>query len=258
MKIYKKIDGWFHADNFFKRYFDRYKDAKYIEIGVFKGKSLFFAAEYAKLTKNNAKIHGVDNCSVTHGCHLEKVSQLLALNGFNNTTSPEVHLLKMESLEAAERFENGYFDIIYIDGSHTYEAVKADLNAWWPKLKVGGVLIGDDYWEPTGVWDGVKRTGAKELDGKPYGVKKAVDEFVESNEFELELGVGADWISYAIEKHSELITNTEETKKTRKRKKNEETAASDDTVSEVEVYTQTQENKEEDGVTEVTDNNGDA
>lgn len=37
------------------------------------------------------------------------------------------------------------FDLIYIDGSHDYEAVKLDLNAAWICLDKGGLLLTDDY-----------------------------------------------------------------------------------------------------------------
>ncbi len=40
-------------------------------------------------------------------------------------------------------------DLIYIDGSHDAEDVAADIRAYWPLLRRGGVLFGDDYdcWE---------------------------------------------------------------------------------------------------------------
>ena len=37
-------------------------------------------------------------------------------------------------------------DCIFIDGDHTYNAVFADLEFWWKKLRVGGQILGDDYW----------------------------------------------------------------------------------------------------------------
>jgi hypothetical protein len=49
------------------------------------------------------------------------------------------------STEAAQDFPDNYFDYIYIDGDHRYEPVKADLEAWYPKLKIGGVFGGHDY-----------------------------------------------------------------------------------------------------------------
>ena len=38
-----------------------------------------------------------------------------------------------------------YFDWIYIDGNHTYEYVKQDLEGYRPKVKPGGYMAGDDY-----------------------------------------------------------------------------------------------------------------
>lgn len=68
------------------------------------------------------------------------------------------------SPRAATRFEDEYFDLVYLDADHTYNAVRADLDAWWPKVrKGGGVLAGHDY--------GVQRAW--------IDVKDAVDDWVE-------------------------------------------------------------------------------
>ena len=42
-------------------------------------------------------------------------------------------------------FEDGYFDIIFIDGDHSYEGCLKDLKQAWTKVKIGGSLFGDDY-----------------------------------------------------------------------------------------------------------------
>jgi cephalosporin hydroxylase len=44
----------------------------------------------------------------------------------------------------ALEFQDGYFDWVYIDGDHSYEAVLNDLKAWYPKVKPGGYLALDD------------------------------------------------------------------------------------------------------------------
>ncbi len=67
------------------------------------------------------------------------------------------------SSNVAGSFDDEYFDWIYIDGNHQYDFVKQDLDRYYPKVKVGGFLAGDDYGSE-GWWQN--------------GVQKAVDEFV--------------------------------------------------------------------------------
>ena len=54
-------------------------------------------------------------------------------------------LLVEESPGAAAKFEDGGLGFVYIDGDHSYEACLADMTAWWPKVRSGGVMSGHDY-----------------------------------------------------------------------------------------------------------------
>jgi hypothetical protein len=69
----------------------------------------------------------------------------------------------------ATKFDDNFFDYIYIDANHSYMPVYQDLLAWWPKLKSGGLFCGDDYTD-------VNNPG----EGK-YGVVEAVDQFGDEN-----------------------------------------------------------------------------
>ena len=57
----------------------------------------------------------------------------------------QVRIHRASSRDAAASFPNGFFDWVYIDGDHSYEAVWQDLNDWSSKVKSGGLVIGDDY-----------------------------------------------------------------------------------------------------------------
>jgi hypothetical protein len=54
-------------------------------------------------------------------------------------------VLRESSVAAAERFPNGTLDAVYIDANHTLPHVIADLAAWVPKVKPGGIVCGHDY-----------------------------------------------------------------------------------------------------------------
>jgi len=65
------------------------------------------------------------------------------LNSWRN--EPHIHFLKMKSTEAADTFKDESLDWVYIDARHDYESVLEDMNAWWPKVKQGGLFSGHDY-----------------------------------------------------------------------------------------------------------------
>ncbi|MEO5335779.1 MAG: class I SAM-dependent methyltransferase [Magnetospirillum sp. WYHS-4] len=68
--------------------------------------------------------------------------------------------------DVVSRFPDGSLDWIYIDGLHSYEGVKADLDAFAPKIKPDGFILGHDY------------AKHEEAQAMGFGVVEAVDEFV--------------------------------------------------------------------------------
>lgn len=56
-----------------------------------------------------------------------------------------IHLIQDFSASAADRFQAESIDFAMIDGDHSAEAVRLDLEAYWPKIKKGGLLMGDDF-----------------------------------------------------------------------------------------------------------------
>ena len=76
-----------------------------------------------------------------------------------------VKIYRLDSVEATNHFPDDFFDWIYIDADHSYEGCTRDLNAWYPKLKKGGIFCGHDF------LDGIIPAGN-------FGVKTAVEEFI--------------------------------------------------------------------------------
>lgn len=77
--------------------------------------------------------------------------------------------LIMDSVRAAELVPDESLHLVFIDGDHSYEAVRDDLAAWWPKLKL--------QW-----YDGDDNACRSIICGHDYsaefpGVKQAVDEW---------------------------------------------------------------------------------
>jgi len=67
---------------------------------------------------------------------------------FNSYPGRSVYIIK-DSRLASQKFSDESLDFIYIDGDHTVEGCMIDLVAWYPKLKVGGVFGGHDYFNAT-------------------------------------------------------------------------------------------------------------
>jgi predicted O-methyltransferase YrrM len=56
-------------------------------------------------------------------------------------------LHKMTSDDAVNLYKDGSIDFLMIDGDHSYEAVKKDIENYLPKMRSGGIIVGDDAYE---------------------------------------------------------------------------------------------------------------
>jgi len=82
---------------------------------------------------------------------------------FENDDSVEI--IRARSEDTIDKFQDGSFDFIYLDGDHSYEHAKMDIEAWVPKVKKGGVFAGHDYFN-------------MENELGSFGVKRAIDEYI--------------------------------------------------------------------------------
>lgn len=85
---------------------------------------------------------------------------------------PRYQIIRDVSVTAAKRFGDETLDFVFIDARHDYQSAKEDIETWVPKVKKNGIVSGHDYREGQN----------KDKPDKPkYGVKKAVNEWVENN-----------------------------------------------------------------------------
>ncbi len=79
----------------------------------------------------------------------EHVSQE-KLDGFLEETKAYLQgldfvIVRKLSVDAAREFPDESLDYVYIDGNHEFSHVVADICAWYPKVKKGGIVSGHDY-----------------------------------------------------------------------------------------------------------------
>jgi hypothetical protein len=88
---------------------------------------------------------------------------------------------RQSSADAAERFSELELDWVYIDADHTYPEVLSDLRGWARTVRVGGLVLGDDY-GVVGWWDD--------------GVTRAVNHFTATAHNLVRLGAPADQFAF--------------------------------------------------------------
>lgn len=131
-----------------------------IEIGSYAGESTeLFLKSYAFKTLYciDPWKEGYDDKDDASYTDMNYVESIFDSKFANN---PTIIKVKQSSNNAVNMFEDNSIDFVYIDGCHTYEAVKWDVEHYITKIKDGGVIAGHDY-------------GAGHLPG----VKKAIDEY---------------------------------------------------------------------------------
>lgn len=56
-----------------------------------------------------------------------------------------VTIYRALSVDASKMFKDSQLDSVYLDGNHSYPSVMADMDAWWPKVRIGGIMGGHDF-----------------------------------------------------------------------------------------------------------------
>jgi peptidoglycan/xylan/chitin deacetylase (PgdA/CDA1 family) len=181
---------WFSAADIYARQVARAEAGSvFVELGAWKGRgTAFMGVEIANSGKairfftvdhwrgGDDEGHALDE-DVQAGRLYETFLANIA------PVSEHVVAIRAETVEAAEQFEDGSVDFVFVDAGHSYEDARADLAAWWPKVKQGGVMAGDDWLED--------------------GVQRAASEFFGAEGLEVSVEPGSpnpEWSQWVVEK----------------------------------------------------------
>ena len=159
-RYWYEIDGWFHwrsaqeeAVNWFP------SGSRFVEVGTYLGRSLCSLGEVVERSGKNINVIGIDTCRGTgpEGWRAQDYHASAVQNG-GGTFAGTLHknvldcgfgdkivLIISDSVSASRLFSDASLEWVHLDARHDYASVKADIEAWLPKVKPGGWLSGDDY-----------------------------------------------------------------------------------------------------------------
>jgi cephalosporin hydroxylase len=151
--FYESVNpGWFDYQDIFKRAIAEAKDGDIlVEVGCWHGKSSAFLEVEALNSGKRLEIYHVDIWEQAPGLNDGKVEVPCDKEQWIKNMKPllargiGLHPIQLPSLSAAKQFDDGSVAFCFIDADHSFESVKADIAAWLPKMKPGGLLAGHDY-----------------------------------------------------------------------------------------------------------------
>jgi len=166
-----------------------------VELGAWKGRSTSFMGVEISNSGKPIEFYTVDTWGGSPGETGYDDSDLAAgklFDIFQANIEPVAGLvqpIRADTVAAAANFADETVDFLYIDASHTYRGVMRDLDAWFPKVKEGGTIAGDDW--------------CNEQSGE-FGVRNAVVDFFGPHASEIQVLPGsqpnADWLQWSIVK----------------------------------------------------------
>ena len=155
-----EIEGWFQWRSGQEEAADSFPEGScFVEVGTYLGRSLCSLGEVVERSGKSFSVIGIDTCRGSgpegprrkdyHGAAVRRnggtFAGALHKNVLDCGYGDTISLLIASSLAASRLFGDASVDWVHLDARHDYASVKADIQAWLPKVKPGGWLSGDDY-----------------------------------------------------------------------------------------------------------------
>ena len=162
LRDYPELD-YFTCGIFFSYLANKLKDGDiFVEIGSWLGQSITYMAEKIKQRKITIKLYTIDIFDDFNPIGIKMLESMPGDNSHWMEIAKEnkvyetfleniepfkdyITSIKGDSKEVYKQFEDESIDIIFIDGDHTPEGFKKDIELWYPKVKTGGIFSGHDY-----------------------------------------------------------------------------------------------------------------
>jgi cephalosporin hydroxylase len=116
---------------------------RFVELGVYHGRSLLFMAQELVELGKSAEVWGVDTFVDDYTdwpCFLRNLTTKISPVAIDM-----IRVVRCSTPIAARLFDDWSVDHVFVDADHTSPGVDRDLEAWLPKVKSGGIISGHDY-----------------------------------------------------------------------------------------------------------------
>jgi len=147
------VQGWFDYADVYAEFAGRAADGDvFVEIGCFLGRSACCFGEQIKASGKRLTVLCVDVWPAQYdfrdgkggGQLVEAPFETFKANVRQAGLSTILVPIHASSVWAAT-FVRDNLAAVFIDGDHEYESCKADIAAWLPKVRGGGILAGHDF-----------------------------------------------------------------------------------------------------------------
>lgn len=153
--------GWFsHKEGeIYRREVATVKAGVIVEVGTWLGRSTVFILDICRQKGNT--IYCVDTWAGSASDETSDMARRFDVydafvkNMSQYGAGEYLRPTKGNSVTVAKRFDDRSIDLVMIDGDHAYESVRDDIEAWLPKIRPGGTIMGHDYDNKR--WPGVTR-----------------------------------------------------------------------------------------------------
>lgn len=139
-----KIDGWMQRVELEWLALKASSRSRIAEIGAWQGRTTVALAD-----NTPGMVFAVDTWegSEEHMAMLSEQPSDWLFGQFSKNVGDRsnIRAIRKLSVDAAKEIPDGSLDMIFIDAAHDYDNVKADILAWRPKLRPGGLFCGHDF-----------------------------------------------------------------------------------------------------------------